>query len=80
MYDLARTIPDDVLRHGLGCLDKLAESGDECARTTRNNLRIMVFLYCPSSLFHFTLVAGKALGVTLLRSVLKKMLHQEFFL
>lgn len=43
VYDLARTEPDVVLRYGLGYLDKLALAGDGCARTTRTNLRIMVF-------------------------------------
>ncbi|CAK9214307.1 unnamed protein product [Sphagnum troendelagicum] len=42
VYDLARTAPGDVLVHGLGLLEKLAEAGDACAQATRTNLRIMV--------------------------------------
>ncbi len=42
VYDLARTAPGDVLVHGLGLLEKLAEEGDACAQATRTNLRIMV--------------------------------------
>jgi diacylglycerol kinase (ATP) len=41
VYDLAAHSPAEVLGYGLGCLDKLAAS-DECARLTRQNLRILV--------------------------------------
>ncbi|CAK9875307.1 unnamed protein product [Sphagnum jensenii] len=42
VYDLASTKPTDVIRYGIGCLDKLATSGDECAGLIRSNLRIIV--------------------------------------
>ncbi|CAM6023261.1 unnamed protein product [Sphagnum balticum] len=42
VYDLASTKPTDVIRYGIGCLDKLATSGDECAWLIRSNLRIIV--------------------------------------
>lgn len=41
VYDLAAHSPAEVLGYGLGCLDKLAAT-DECARLTRQNLRILV--------------------------------------
>ncbi|XP_024537974.1 diacylglycerol kinase 7 [Selaginella moellendorffii] len=42
VFDLNETKPTDFVRHGLGCLDALAENGDQCARLTRERLRILV--------------------------------------
>ncbi|KAG6553944.1 hypothetical protein Mapa_004861 [Marchantia paleacea] len=42
VYDLSKCKPVPVLRYGLGYLEEAARAGDECARATRNNLRIMV--------------------------------------
>ena len=42
VYNLHSTPPKDFLLYGLGTLEKLAENGDECARKTRNRLRIIV--------------------------------------
>ncbi|KAG0558393.1 hypothetical protein KC19_10G024800 [Ceratodon purpureus] len=42
VYDLSKHSPSAVLRYGVGCLDRMANSGDECARQTRENLRILV--------------------------------------
>ncbi|KAG0610421.1 hypothetical protein M758_7G063800 [Ceratodon purpureus] len=42
VYDLAKHSPSAVLQYGLGCLDKMAKSGDECARKTLEKLRILV--------------------------------------
>ncbi len=59
VYDLASTKPTNVIRYGIGCLDKLATSGDECARLIRSNLRIIVChffildLFCNLSFHHF---------------------------
>lgn len=50
VYDLAAHSPAEVLGYGLGCLDKLAAS-DECARLTRQNLRILVRSFITASLF-----------------------------
>ena len=44
VYDLAKHSPSAVLQYGLGCLDKMAKSGDECARKTLEKLRILVRL------------------------------------
>lgn len=43
-YDLSKHSPMAVLRYGVGCLDQMAKSGDECARKTVENLRILVRL------------------------------------
>ncbi|XP_024396907.1 diacylglycerol kinase 3 isoform X2 [Physcomitrium patens] len=42
LYDLSQHSPIAILRYGVGHLDKMAQSGDECARKTRENLRILV--------------------------------------
>lgn len=42
VYDLNNHSPSSVLQYGLGCLDRMANAGDECARRTRENLRILV--------------------------------------
>ncbi|KAL3686113.1 hypothetical protein R1sor_004135 [Riccia sorocarpa] len=42
VYDLSKCKPVQVLRYGLGYLEEAANAGDDCARATRNNLRIMV--------------------------------------
>ena len=42
VYNLHSIPPKDFLLYGLGTLEKLAENGDECARQTRNRLRIIV--------------------------------------
>lgn len=41
VYDLSKHSPAAVLEYGVGCLDRMADS-DECARLTRQNLRIIV--------------------------------------
>ncbi|XP_078171622.1 diacylglycerol kinase 4-like isoform X1 [Carex rostrata] len=42
VLDLSLVKPSDFVQYGLACLELLAKSGDFCARTTRENLRIMV--------------------------------------
>ncbi|KAJ7556698.1 hypothetical protein O6H91_05G094600 [Diphasiastrum complanatum] len=42
VFDPLKTSPSDIVRHGLGCLEKLAKEGDDCARLTRERLRILV--------------------------------------
>ncbi|KAL2654204.1 hypothetical protein R1flu_022332 [Riccia fluitans] len=42
VYDLSKCKPVQVLRCGLGYLEEAAKAGDDCAQSTRNNLRIMV--------------------------------------
>jgi hypothetical protein len=54
VFDLSDVKPSDFIRYGLGCLERLAERGDNCAKNIRGNLRIMVcafffadgLLYC----------------------------------
>lgn len=41
VFDLSEVKPSDFLRHGLGCLEKLASFGDHCAKETRDRIRIM---------------------------------------
>ncbi|KAI4982558.1 hypothetical protein ZWY2020_023050 [Hordeum vulgare] len=42
VFDLSVVKPSDFVRYGLGCLEKLADQGDNCAKDIRANLRIMV--------------------------------------
>ncbi|KAJ6792151.1 diacylglycerol kinase 3-like [Iris pallida] len=42
VIDLSIVKPHEFVNYGLGCLEKLAELGDKCARGTRDKLRIMV--------------------------------------
>uniref|UniRef100_A0A0D9YZG2 Diacylglycerol kinase n=1 Tax=Oryza glumipatula TaxID=40148 RepID=A0A0D9YZG2_9ORYZ len=42
VFDLSVVKPSDFINYGLGCLEKLAEQGDNCAETIRKKLRIMV--------------------------------------
>ncbi|XP_073010948.1 diacylglycerol kinase 7-like [Typha latifolia] len=42
VFDLSVVKPSDFVRCGLTCLEKLADHGDDCARATRERLRIMV--------------------------------------
>uniref|UniRef100_A0A0E0K635 Diacylglycerol kinase n=1 Tax=Oryza punctata TaxID=4537 RepID=A0A0E0K635_ORYPU len=42
VFDLSVVKPSDFINYGLGCLEKLAEQGDNCAKTIRKKLRIMV--------------------------------------
>lgn len=42
VYDLLTTPPNHFFRYGLGCLERLAENGDVCAKETRNNIRVIV--------------------------------------
>ncbi|KAG0461658.1 hypothetical protein HPP92_021955 [Vanilla planifolia] len=42
VFDLAETKPCDFVQYGLACLENLADQGDYCARSTRENLRVMV--------------------------------------
>ncbi|MCO5567530.1 hypothetical protein L7F22_021224 [Adiantum nelumboides] len=42
VFDLSITPPKDFFRYGLGCLERLAELGDQCAKDVRNRLRVIV--------------------------------------
>ncbi|XP_006648028.2 diacylglycerol kinase 7-like [Oryza brachyantha] len=42
VFDLSVVKPSDFINYGLGCLEKLAEQGDDCAKTLRKKLRIVV--------------------------------------
>ncbi|MCO5593514.1 hypothetical protein L7F22_047528 [Adiantum nelumboides] len=42
VFDLSITPPKDFFRYGLGCLERLAELGDQCAKDVRNRLRLIV--------------------------------------
>jgi len=42
VLDLTVIKPPDFLQYGLACLEKLASLGDDCAKSVRENLRIVV--------------------------------------
>ncbi|KAH7674860.1 Diacylglycerol kinase (ATP) protein [Dioscorea alata] len=42
VFDLSSVKPLDFVHYGLACLERLAASGDSCAKITRQKLRIMV--------------------------------------
>lgn len=42
VFDLSEVKPHEFVHYGLGCLEKLAESGDLCAKETRDKMRVMV--------------------------------------
>ncbi|XP_057464132.1 diacylglycerol kinase 7-like [Actinidia eriantha] len=42
VFDLHFVKPHEFVQYGLGCLEKLAELGDSCAKETREKLRIVV--------------------------------------
>ncbi|KAH0436083.1 hypothetical protein IEQ34_026490 [Dendrobium chrysotoxum] len=42
VFDLAEMKPSDFVQYGLACLEKLADLGYYCARSTRDNIRVMV--------------------------------------
>ncbi|KAF9615437.1 hypothetical protein IFM89_023543 [Coptis chinensis] len=42
VFDLSVVKPPDFVQYGLACLEKLADLGDNCAKETREKLRVMV--------------------------------------
>ncbi|KAG1326948.1 putative Diacylglycerol kinase 4 [Cocos nucifera] len=42
VFDLSTVKPSEFIQYGLACLEKLADLGDDCAKGTREKLRIMV--------------------------------------
>ncbi|GKV22325.1 hypothetical protein SLEP1_g32206 [Rubroshorea leprosula] len=42
VFDLLDVKPNEFVLYGLGCLEKLATSGDDCAKETREKIRIVV--------------------------------------
>ncbi|PWA62273.1 ATP-NAD kinase-like domain-containing protein [Artemisia annua] len=42
VFDLLKVKPHEFIQYGLGCLEKLASLGDDCAKQTREKLRIVV--------------------------------------
>ncbi|KAL8265149.1 hypothetical protein R6Q59_023279 [Mikania micrantha] len=42
VFDLQNVRPNEFVEYGLGCLEKLAGNGDNCAKETRERLRIVV--------------------------------------
>ncbi|KAE8805527.1 ferredoxin-thioredoxin reductase catalytic chain, chloroplastic [Hordeum vulgare] len=42
VFDLSVVKRSDFVRYGLGCLERLADQGDNCTKNIRANLRIMV--------------------------------------
>uniref|UniRef100_A0A0D9VLZ2 Diacylglycerol kinase n=1 Tax=Leersia perrieri TaxID=77586 RepID=A0A0D9VLZ2_9ORYZ len=42
VFDLSVVKPSDFINYGLGCLERLAEQGDDCAKNIRKKLRIVV--------------------------------------
>ncbi|XP_044464858.1 diacylglycerol kinase 7-like [Mangifera indica] len=42
VFDLSEVKPHEFVRYGLGCLEKLADLGDSCAKETRQKIRVVV--------------------------------------
>ncbi|GKB69103.1 diacylglycerol kinase 4-like protein [Tanacetum coccineum] len=42
VFDLLKVKPHEFIQYGLGCLEKFASLGDDCAKQTREKLRIVV--------------------------------------
>ncbi|PKI59867.1 hypothetical protein CRG98_019749, partial [Punica granatum] len=42
VFDLKDVKPHEFVQYGLGCLEKLASTGDKCAEETRKRIRVMV--------------------------------------
>ncbi|XP_047308593.1 diacylglycerol kinase 7-like [Impatiens glandulifera] len=42
IFDLQFVKPQDFVQYGLGCLEKLADDGDSCAKEIREKLRVVV--------------------------------------
>ncbi|CAA7408155.1 unnamed protein product [Spirodela intermedia] len=42
VFDLSLVKPSGFVQHGLACLERLADLGDNCAKVTREKLKIMV--------------------------------------
>ncbi|KAJ7955735.1 diacylglycerol kinase [Quillaja saponaria] len=42
VFDLSDVKPHEFVRYGLGCIEKLADQGDSCAKETRERMRVMV--------------------------------------
>uniref|UniRef100_A0A7N0ZYA6 Diacylglycerol kinase n=1 Tax=Kalanchoe fedtschenkoi TaxID=63787 RepID=A0A7N0ZYA6_KALFE len=42
VFDLWEVKPHEFVQYGLGCLEKMAEVGDICAKETRDKMRVMV--------------------------------------
>lgn len=42
VFDLKDVKPSDFVQYGLACLEHMADLGDQCAKETRDKLRVMV--------------------------------------
>ncbi|XP_074571398.1 diacylglycerol kinase 4-like [Curcuma longa] len=42
VFDLSVSKPSDFVQFGLACLERMADLGDDCAKATRENMRVMV--------------------------------------
>ncbi|KAG9456020.1 hypothetical protein H6P81_000528 [Aristolochia fimbriata] len=42
VFDTSDVKPTEFIRYGLACLERMADSGDNCARDTREKMRVMV--------------------------------------
>ena len=51
MFDLTEVKPNEFVRYGLACLEKVAGEGDECAKECRARLRIMVSSSTTSNVY-----------------------------
>ena len=58
MFDLSLVKPSDFVQHGLSCLERVADLGDDCARATREKLRIMVTGKWVISFTYFNKLVG----------------------
>lgn len=42
VFDLSDVKPHEFVEYGLGCLERLEELGDKCAKECRQKIRVMV--------------------------------------
>lgn len=42
VFELSDVKPHEFVQYGLGCLEKLAALGDNCAKETREKIRVVV--------------------------------------
>lgn len=52
VFDLSVVKPHEFVQYGLACLEIFANLGDNCAKATREKLKIVVCIFC--TIFHAT--------------------------
>lgn len=69
VFDLSNVKPNEFVQYGLGCLEKLAELGDYCAKDTRQKLRIVV-----CTLFHVSSILSLCFSLNFIASTCMQMI------